>query len=78
MFQFDSLSAFVAMGGHGFYIWLSYLFTALVMVWLVATPLLRKNRLFHALKRQQFLQHRETRQHQDNTSPDACSEERTS
>ncbi|GGW72909.1 heme exporter protein CcmD [Alteromonas halophila] len=29
--QFESLSAFIAMGGYGFYVWLSFGVTALVM-----------------------------------------------
>jgi len=30
--QFDSFSAFLAMGGYGFYVWLSYGVTALLLV----------------------------------------------
>lgn len=76
MFQFDSFSAFIAMGGHGPYIWLSYLATVLVLLWLVVTPLLRTNRLMSALKRQQTLQHRESGKYQD-ISPGPRSEERS-
>lgn len=50
-FQFDSLAAFYAMGGHGPFVWLSYLFTLMVLVWLVASPLLRARRLRAALAR---------------------------
>lgn len=56
MFQFDSMAAFTAMGGHGFYIWLSYLVTTLIMAWLVANPLLRNRQLFKVVKRQQARQ----------------------
>lgn len=33
--QFDSFSAFWAMGGYGFYVWLSYGVTALLLIILV-------------------------------------------
>ena len=33
--QFDSFSAFLAMGGYGFYVWLSYGVTALLLVGLI-------------------------------------------
>ncbi len=36
-FQFESISAFFAMGGYGFYVWLSYGVTILamgVLIWL--------------------------------------------
>lgn len=36
-FQFESISAFLAMGGYGFYVWLSYGVTILamgVLIWL--------------------------------------------
>ncbi|MCK9563370.1 MAG: heme exporter protein CcmD [Bacteroidales bacterium] len=50
-FQFDSLAAFYAMGGHGPFVWLSYLFTLVVLVWLVVSPLMRTRRLRSALAR---------------------------
>lgn len=52
MFQFDSLSAFVEMGGHGWYVWLSYAITALILAWLVISPLMRARQLRVALWRQ--------------------------
>jgi heme exporter protein D len=33
--QFDSFSAFLAMGGYGFYVWLSYGVSALLLIILV-------------------------------------------
>lgn len=44
-FQFDSLADFLAMNGHGPYVWASYLVAALVMVALVVAPLLIRRRL---------------------------------
>lgn len=50
-FQFDGLGAFLAMGGHGVFVWLSYLFTLLVLLWLVATPLIRARRVRAEIRR---------------------------
>ncbi|MFA5493457.1 MAG: heme exporter protein CcmD [Porticoccaceae bacterium] len=52
MFQFDSFAAFIAMGGHGPYVWMSYAITALILAWLVISPLLRARQLRAALRRQ--------------------------
>ncbi|MGJ8692263.1 MAG: heme exporter protein CcmD [Thalassotalea sp.] len=46
--QFSSINEFIAMGGHGFYVWLSYGFTALSLVLLLIASLhsnktIRKN-----------------------------------
>ncbi|HLS98819.1 MAG: heme exporter protein CcmD [Porticoccaceae bacterium] len=51
-FQFDSLAAFLAMDGHGAFIWLSYGITLLVLAWLVATPLIRARRVRAEIRRQ--------------------------
>jgi heme exporter protein D len=53
MFQFDSLGEFIQMGGHGPYVWVSYLMTLLVLVWLVASPLHRKRKFMQGVIRQQ-------------------------
>jgi heme exporter protein D len=39
--QFHSLGEFLAMGGHGPYVWSAYGVAALVLVWLVVAPLRR-------------------------------------
>lgn len=41
---FDSLGAFLDMGGHGFYVWLSYLIGLVLIVYNVVIPLLGKKR----------------------------------
>ncbi len=41
MFQFASFSDFITMAGHGPYVWVCYLVTLMVMIWLVWSPLLR-------------------------------------
>lgn len=43
--QFDSLADFIAMGKHGFYVWLAYGLTALVVLWNVVEPRLTRKRL---------------------------------
>ena len=47
---FDSFSAMLAMGGHGVYVWSAYLVTALVMVWLVVSPLRAAQRIKRELR----------------------------
>ena len=44
--QFDSLSAFVAMNGHGFYVWSAYGAALLIVSILVVNPILKKRRFF--------------------------------
>ncbi|WGL17422.1 heme exporter protein CcmD [Microbulbifer bruguierae] len=51
-FQFDSLADFLAMSGHGPYVWGSYCVTLLVMAALAVVPLLRQRTLRQALGRQ--------------------------
>ncbi len=42
-FQFDSFSDFMAMGTHGYYVWVSYAVTFAMIVLLIALPgILRK------------------------------------
>lgn len=43
--EFSTLSEFIAMGGHGPYVWLSYGLTALIIVFNVVQPMLRRRRL---------------------------------
>ena len=44
MFQFASFADFVAMAGHGPYVWMSYGVSLLVMIYLVVSPLARVRR----------------------------------
>lgn len=46
--NFESLDAFIAMGGHGFYVWLSYALALAVVVYNIASPLLRRRRFLAA------------------------------
>ncbi len=47
---FESFSAFVDMGGHGFYVWVSYLLALVLFVFNVVVPVLGKKQY---LKEQQ-------------------------
>lgn len=44
--SFDNFSEFIAMGGHGFYVWWSYLLTAAVVGSTLVWPLWRRRRFF--------------------------------
>ena len=50
MFQFDSLGDFVAMAGHGPFVWVSYGVSLLVMIYLIVAPLLRARRQLRAIR----------------------------
>ncbi|QQD21934.1 heme exporter protein CcmD [Oceanospirillaceae bacterium ASx5O] len=43
--HFDSFTAFLAMGNHGLYVWLSYGLTALIVIWNLLLPGLQRRRL---------------------------------
>lgn len=49
--SFDSFSEFLAMGGHGQYVWLSYAIALVLFVINLVSPLLRKKQLVADLKR---------------------------
>ncbi|HBC55894.1 MAG TPA: heme exporter protein CcmD [Gammaproteobacteria bacterium] len=43
--EFESFSEFLAMGRHGFYVWLSYGLTAIILVYNLLVPVLQRRRL---------------------------------
>ncbi|MAR01632.1 MAG: heme exporter protein CcmD [Oceanospirillaceae bacterium] len=43
--EFESFSEFLAMGRHGFYVWLSYGLTAVIIVYNLLVPVLQRRRL---------------------------------
>ncbi|MCK9503314.1 MAG: heme exporter protein CcmD [Porticoccaceae bacterium] len=53
MFQFDSFAHFMAMDGHGVYVWASYAITFAVMAFIIVSPLLRARQTLKAVKLQQ-------------------------
>jgi heme exporter protein D len=51
--QFESLSEFWTMGGHGVFVWSVYLLTLIVFILLVLKPLARNKRFF--IEQAQFI-----------------------
>ncbi|PSJ44563.1 heme exporter protein CcmD [Zobellella taiwanensis] len=51
--KFDSWSAFWAMGGYGFYVWLSFAVTLLALIGLVVATITTKKRLLREVKQKQ-------------------------
>lgn len=57
-FQFQSLEEFLIMPGireeapHGFYVWLAFGLTALVVIWNIVLPWLQRRRLLKQLAQQ--------------------------
>mgnify|MGYP003385719622 CR=1 FL=1 len=56
---FDSFEAFIAMGGHGLYVWVSYAIALVVITLLFVQPLQRKRQF---LNQQQMLLRRTQRE----------------
>jgi heme exporter protein D len=48
--QFHSITEFLAMGGHGTYVWSAYGMALLVLVGLVAQPLRRRRAVLEAVR----------------------------
>ena len=42
--EFESVSEFLAMGRHGFYVWLSYGLTTIIIMYNLAVPVLQRRR----------------------------------
>ncbi len=58
-FQFANLSEFWQMAGHGPYVWACYGLTALVMVYLVVSPIRRRKKFLQQIARQLRIAERE-------------------
>lgn len=50
-FQFDSLDAFITMGGHGFNVWTSYIIVYAILIFLTISPVLSKKALLKQQKK---------------------------
>ena len=50
MFQFENFDAFIAMGGHGPYVWAAYGLSLTLMAWLALAPLRRQRALLADLR----------------------------
>lgn len=55
-FQFDSLSAFIHMDGHGVFVWTAYAIVFGILIYLTASPLIQKKNLLKQQKKWQELQ----------------------
>lgn len=66
-FQFDSLADLVNMAGHGPYVWVCYLVTALALVYLVVSPVLAQNQFKKAMRRQEKLARAQQRSRQEHS-----------
>lgn len=54
---FDSLADFLAMGGHGLYVWLAYGSSAFIISVLIALPLIKHRKIKQNIRlRKQFAQ----------------------
>ncbi len=60
-FQFANLADFLAMSGHGGYVWSCYIITILSLVYLVVSPMRRKQNLIDQLRRQARIEEAENR-----------------
>lgn len=54
---FDSLSSFINMDGHGFYVWLCYGIAAVILAGNFVGPVLKRKKIEKDLARQQRRQH---------------------
>lgn len=48
---FDSFSEFLAMGGHGLFVWLAYAAFLLVVTWNLLAPKIRRRQVVESVKR---------------------------
>ncbi|AWI50822.1 heme exporter protein CcmD [Actinobacillus porcitonsillarum] len=51
-FQFESFSAFLAMGNYGFYVWLSYGVSFVAMAWLIWQSQREQKQIFQQIKKE--------------------------
>ncbi len=58
-----NIHEFIDMGGYGFYIWTSYLITAVVFIGLFISLKMQKNRLIKQLRRRNRHQQEKTNNH---------------
>lgn len=54
-FQFDTLAEFIAMNGHGPYVWAAYAITFAALIYLLASPVLQKRSFIKQQKKIQKL-----------------------
>ncbi len=55
-FQFENLESFLAMNGHGVYVWACYIFVYAILVYLTLSPVLNKKMFLKQQKKLNQLQ----------------------
>ena len=48
---FDSFAEFIAMGGHGLYVWMAYAAFLIILCWNVMAPKLRRRQVLETVAR---------------------------
>lgn len=66
--QFDSFSDFIAMGGYGFYIWLSFGTCALILLGILLNSLRDTKRIMASVEQQIIREERIKKAKQEQTS----------
>ena len=65
---FDSISEFIAMGGYGFYVWLSYGLTFLALIILIINSVAKKNKILKEVEQRYLREQRiKNAQNMENT-----------
>jgi heme exporter protein D len=54
-FQFESIADFIAMNGHGPYVWSAYAITFAVLIYLLVSPVMQKKTFVKQQQKQQKL-----------------------
>ena len=65
IFQFESITDFFLMDGHGIYVWASYAITLLALVFLVVSPSIQQRAFIIQQKRQQRVEEGQNQQRVD-------------
>lgn len=66
--NFDSIEAFLHMGGHGVYVWLSYGVGFLVFITAIISPLIKRKKIYNELLQLQRRKQRTVSTNEDTTS----------
>ncbi|MFC3680874.1 heme exporter protein CcmD [Bacterioplanoides pacificum] len=69
--QFDSFAEFIAMGRHGFYVWLAYGLSALIIMYNLLAPLLRRRQIIREQAQRLRRERNRSSQVENNDAPSA-------
>lgn len=59
-FQFETFSDFMAMSGHGPYVWAAYAITAVALIWLSVVPVIQRRAFLKQQRKLLILAQQET------------------